>query len=492
MEIVLLLVRMALFGVFFLAGAGKLMDLAGSEKAVKDFGIPEPLVKPISLGLPIFELLIAYLLLFTSVSWFGAVGAFLILLAFIVGMIYQMSKGNAPDCHCFGQMHSEPVGISSLVRNIVLALLAGVLVIGRPAFQGAELGLTDGELVQSVALLTTLMLAFIAVIHVRKIIDNQGNIIRRLDVMEMVAGDGEPLERKNAGDPTDGLPIGAPFPDFALADLSGKVTTFEHIFSRGKPMLFFFIGPACGPCKALYPEIEAWKEEFGEKISFVLVSTGPAEINRDRYAGKLESSILLQKDRELAKIVYAKWTPTAIFVDVNGNVASHPAAGDTAVRDLIEKIRKDDPTRENVFFRIGASRIREPKIGTAIPPFELDGIGGEKLTEAAFQGSKTLTVFLSLTCPHCQDMVEEIKAWEPQRSNGDPKVVVFSDGDLAAHREWGLSSPVIIDPKYGTAVKLGMQGTPSGVLVNEEGVIVTETAIGAPNIWALIGRRRDQ
>ncbi len=492
MEIVLLLVRLALFGVFFLAGAGKLMDLAGSEKAVRDFGVPEPLAKPIAFGLPIVELLIAYLLLFTSVSWFSAVGGFLLLLSFIIGMIYQISKGNAPDCHCFGQMHSEPVGISSLVRNIVLAVLAGVLLISQPGFQGTKLGLTDGEMVQSVTLLTTLMLAFIGVVHVRKIIENQGTILRRLDLMELVAGDGEPLERKNAGDPTDGLPIGAPFPDFELPDLSGKVVTFDHIFSRRKPFLFFFIGPACGPCKALLPEIEAWSEEFGEKMSFVLVSTGPPEVNRERYAGKLEPSILLQKDRELAKIVYAKWTPTAIFVDVNGNVASHPAAGDTAIRDLIEKMRKDDPTRENVFFRIGSSRIREPKIGTAVPEFALDAIGGEKLTRSAFQGSKTLTVFLSLTCPHCQDMVEEIKAWEPQRSNGDPKVLVFSDGDLDAHREWGLASPVVIDPKYGTAVKLGMQGTPSAVLVNENGVIVTETAIGAPNIWALIGRRRDQ
>ncbi len=492
MEIILLLVRLALFGVFFLAGVGKLMDLAGAEKAVKDFGIPDTMAKPIAYGLPIFELLIAYLLLFTSVSWLGAVGGFLLLLSFIVGMVYQISKGNAPDCHCFGQMHSEPVGISSLVRNIVLALLAGILIISQPGFQGAELGMTDGEVVQSVALLTLVMLAFISVVHIRKIITNQDILAQRLDLMELISGDSPPQERKNAGDPADGLPIGAPFPDFALPDLAGKVTTFDHIFSRGKPILFFFVGPTCGPCKALLPEIEAWSEEFGDKISIILISTGPVEVNRERYGGKIESTILLQKDRELAKIVYAKWTPTAIFVDKNGNVASHPAAGDTAVRDLIEKIRKDDPTRDNVFFRIGSSRIREPKIGTSAPGFELDDISGRKVTGAAFDGSKTLTVFLSLTCPHCQDMVEEIKAWEPQLANGDPKVLIFSDGDVAAHQEWGLRSPVVIDPKYGTASKLGMQGTPSAVLVNEEGVIVSETAIGAPNIWALIGRRRDQ
>jgi hypothetical protein len=35
-----------------------------------------------------------------------------------------------------------------------------------------------------------------------------------------------------------------------------------------------------------------------------------------------------------------------------------------------------------------------------------------------------------------------------------------------------------------------MFGTPSAVLVNEDGTIVSETAVGAPNIWALIGKRK--
>ena len=33
-----------------------------------------------------------------------------------------------------------------------------------------------------------------------------------------------------------------------------------------------------------------------------------------------------------------------------------------------------------------------------------------------------------------------------------------------------------------------MMGTPSAVLINEKGEIVTETGVGAANIWALIGK----
>jgi uncharacterized membrane protein YphA (DoxX/SURF4 family) len=49
MELILLLVRLFLFGVFVFAGIGKLLDLEGSEKAVKGFGVPEPLSKPVSI-----------------------------------------------------------------------------------------------------------------------------------------------------------------------------------------------------------------------------------------------------------------------------------------------------------------------------------------------------------------------------------------------------------------------------------------------------------
>jgi hypothetical protein len=35
-----------------------------------------------------------------------------------------------------------------------------------------------------------------------------------------------------------------------------------------------------------------------------------------------------------------------------------------------------------------------------------------------------------------------------------------------------------------------MFGTPSAVLVNRDGKIVSETALGAPDIWSLIGKRK--
>ncbi len=112
------------------------------------------------------------------------------------------------------------------------------------------------------------------------------------------------------------------------------------------------------------------------------------------------------------------------------------------------------------------------------------------MTEKDFRGGKTLVAFWSLTCPFCVSMMEDLREWEKQKGRDEPKLVVFSDGDTETHRELNLQSPILLDKDYKTAGKLGMHGTPSAILVNEDGTIVSETAIGAAQIWALIGKRK--
>jgi hypothetical protein len=89
-------------------------------------------------------------------------------------------------------------------------------------------------------------------------------------------------------------------------------------------------------------------------------------------------------------------------------------------------------------------------------------------------------------------MIEELKEWDRQKGLDAPNLIVFSDGEPEAHKAIGLKSPIVLDEGYKTAEKFGMFGTPSAVLVSENGKIISETAIGAPNIWALIGKRNER
>jgi uncharacterized membrane protein YphA (DoxX/SURF4 family) len=121
--------RLILAAVFALAGAAKLADLAGSRTAVAGFGVPERLAGPAGTALPLAELATAVLLLPDATARAGAIAALGLLLAVSVGIRASIARGDAPDCHCFGQLHSEPAGPRALARNFALALLAGFVVV---------------------------------------------------------------------------------------------------------------------------------------------------------------------------------------------------------------------------------------------------------------------------------------------------------------------------------------------------------------------------
>src|SRR5215510_5126263 len=124
MEISLLIARLLLAFIFALAGATKAVDLPGTRKALVDFGVPQKLAIPLGSGLPFLEILIALALLPARSAWIASVGGLGLLLLFAAGIAINLVLGRAPDCNCFGQLHSEPVSWSLVVRDLALCLVA--------------------------------------------------------------------------------------------------------------------------------------------------------------------------------------------------------------------------------------------------------------------------------------------------------------------------------------------------------------------------------
>jgi peroxiredoxin/uncharacterized membrane protein YphA (DoxX/SURF4 family) len=485
MEVLLLLIRIFLFAIFAIAGVGKLLDLKGAEKAVKDFGTPEEFAKTFAIALPFAEIVFAFCFLFVDFAWFGALGALLLLLTFIGGMIYQMAQGNAPDCHCFGAIHSEPVSKKSLLRNVIFAILALFLVA-----QGSEnQGLNIWDLANDMALQLFLGLAVIALLgaavyFLRKISEQQNQIMRRIEILELTATEGgKTVEREEVKDPNEGLPIGAPAPDFALPDLNGKTVAFEHLLAKRKPVLFFFVSPTCNPCAALLPEIERWQTELKGKLDFVFISSGKAKENAEKFGGDTFKQVLLQKDREVAEMFGAQWTPTAVLVNADGAIASAPAAGDAAIRALVEKI-KNEPEIKFVANGNGG------KIGEDFPEFVLPAANGDEFQASKIRGRRTLVTYWSVGCGFCTQMLEDLREWDKTRGADEPELLLLSSGEAEKNLELNLKSPIVLDDKLEISKKLGMTGTPSAVLVDENGKIVSEVAVGAPRIWALLGKKK--
>ena len=213
---ILLLARVMLTAVFAVAGIAKLFDLAGSRKSLRDFGVPHALARPFGLLLPLLELICAGALLLDSSAWWGAAGVAVLLVLFIAGIGINLARGRKPNCHCFGQLSSKPVGTGTLVRNAALLVLAGWVLwqggeeagswLELTRFNGIETAMLTAFAVLVLALVLALWLLF-------QMLQQNGRLLVRL----------EAVEKKLNIDPNakvvPGLPVGDPAPPEAAAEV---------------------------------------------------------------------------------------------------------------------------------------------------------------------------------------------------------------------------------------------------------------------------------
>jgi hypothetical protein len=54
----------------------------------------------------------------------------------------------------------------------------------------------------------------------------------------------------------------------------------------------------------------------------------------------------------------------------------------------------------------------------------------------------------------------------------------------------GLASPVVLDQQFAVGRAFGARGTPSAVLVDAEGKLPSDVAVGAPAVLKLAGADR--
>lgn len=490
MDMFWLVLTIFLAGVLFTAGAGKLLDRKGAERSARRFGVPGEMAGPFAVALPLVEIALAFLLVYGPTFVYGAAGAALLLTVFTLVMAWQMVRGRAPDCHCFGQLHSEPVGVRTLLRNAGLILLALLLLFNVEAETGfARLtGIADPAFVLGLALAGML---FVLLLLTNRMLAGQREIVRRMEMLEILAGEGGfEQSRAEAGSPHEGLPIGSPLPGFELPSTSGRTVTRDDVIAGGRPVILLNVSPTCAPCEQLLPEFGEWEQKLSDRVDIVYISRGTARENVEKFGPPEERLVLLQEDRELSGTLEIRWTPTALLVNRNGVVASHPAAGDAAIRDLFERIEAEDLETDLAYIAPVDGEANGMRIGETVPEFSLSDLRGEPISDEYFRGRRTLVTFWSRGCPHCVEMIDELREWDRIRGLDDPELVVFSDSTDDDHADLELRSPVVIDPEHAVSDRIGMYGTPSAVLVDEDGRIVSETATGAGRIWALVGKRR--
>jgi protein-disulfide isomerase len=106
---------------------------------------------------------------------------------------------------------------------------------------------------------------------------------------------------------------------------------------------------------------------------------------------------------------------------------------------------------------------------------------------ADFRGHPTAVLFWNPGCGFCHRMLDDLKAWEAKPPKGSPRLLVVSTGTVEANQAMGLRGPVVLDQGFSLGQAFGASGTPSAVLVDAEGKIGSDLAVGAPGVLALVG-----
>lgn len=500
MNLAFLVARLLLATVFTVAGLAKLADRAGSRQALLDFGIPTLLVAPLAILLSLAEIAVAVTLVPSVSAWWGALGAFILLLLFVTGIGLNLARGRTPDCHCFGQIHSAPAGWPTLVRNGILAVVAGFIVWQGPNNSGpsAVSWLAIMTTFQIVGLIVGLIVFGLVVVEgwfLLHLLGQNGRLLIRIEALEAQIAAGSTTPVSTPTSPSVGLPIGVPAPTFQLPSLYGETMTLDALRASGKSVMLIFTDPGCSPCNALLPDLARWQQNHIDKLTIALISRGKPEINSTKSAEHGLTNILLQHDREVATAYQAHGTPSAVLIRQDGTIASHVAAGAEAIRALVNQIVGTSvtngarPPLTNGHHPSGSVRnapvVSGLHIGEVVPAIQLPDLDGRLVELSSFRGTSTLLLFWNPTCGFCSQMLPQLKAWEANPPSRAPKLLIISTGTVEANRAMGLTSPIVLNQNMYIGRQFGALGTPMAVLIDAEGQVASQVVAGAPGVMEL-------
>jgi thiol-disulfide isomerase/thioredoxin/uncharacterized membrane protein YphA (DoxX/SURF4 family) len=316
--------RVLLALVFLLAAVGKLADMDGTREALDEFHVPRRLIKPAAWLLPAAELLSAGLLMIAPTARVGAILAILLLGAFVAGIAAAMARGEAPDCHCFGQISSSPAGRGTLIRNAVLAAVALFVAIYGPG-DSINAWVSGGQ-----------GAAIVAVVAVAAAVGLAGWSVQLWRERGSLADEVQKLRTELAAFPP-GLPVGANAPRFGLPSADGQVITLDSLLARGHPVALMFVSPDCGPCAAMFPDIARWQMRLDDKITIAIPTNGPIDAIRSMATRHGLENVMIDDDYQVFSAYRGAATPSVMILSPEGQVSSRMHSTHAIIEGVIRK-----------------------------------------------------------------------------------------------------------------------------------------------------------
>jgi peroxiredoxin len=329
-----------------------------------------------------------------------------------------------------------------------------------------------------------------------QLVRQNGRLLLRLESIENRLPARAAKKQQDAG----GLPVGALAPDFELPDLAGVGHNLSEF--RDRNVLFIFFNPNCGFCTKMAADLAALPIEGGhDRAVPVVITTGDAEENRKRVEKYgIRCVVLLQKEMELASRFRAQGTPMGYRIDGTGRIASELTVGaepllklaNTTTTDRRQPDASANGSRDHGakdYRSLTASRLNRKglKAGASAPDFRLPRLDGGELSLADLRGGRILLVFSDPHCGPCEELAPRLQEIHSQQT--DLQVLMIGRGEFEDNRAkaaaLGLSFPIVLQQKWEVSLQYAMFTTPIGYLIDEEGILLSDVAVGVEPILAL-------
>ncbi|MBV8345065.1 MAG: TlpA family protein disulfide reductase, partial [Candidatus Eremiobacteraeota bacterium] len=326
----------------------------------------------------------------------------------------------------------------------------------------------------------------------------------RLDQLEQAleAAGNSPAHLVEEAGPV-GLPLESPFPAFTFPDLAGNMVALADF--RGKSVVLVHWNFECGFCDLIAPELSRLHADLQQRnVQMVLLSYGDAESNRTQALEHgLKCPILLMSDKATIEPFEQLGTPAAYLLDGDGRVAARLAVGADAVPELVRAaagMETDSPAATNgkpERKKLSSERsLTESRIernglpaGTPAPSFNLPDLQGRLISLEAYRGRRVLLVFSDPHCGPCDELAPDLvrlhREWEDQGLD----LVLVGRGRADENREkaeqHSFLFPVVLQEKWNLSKQYGIFATPVAFLIDENGIIAKDVAVGRDAILAL-------
>jgi thiol-disulfide isomerase/thioredoxin len=131
-----------------------------------------------------------------------------------------------------------------------------------------------------------------------------------------------------------------------------------------------------------------------------------------------------------------------------------------------------------------------PNIGEPAPDLALSDLDGNTVNLSdRWDGGTTAVLFWSPTCGFCHRMLPDLRAWEADRLENTPRLLIIAAGSAEENRAMGLTSPTLMDGGFAAGRAFGATGTPQAVLVGADGSVASERAAGGEAVLRLVQTR---